>query len=49
VPRSPTVGARDPLVYLSIGALLCAVAAFACWLPSRRAARVDPMQALHEA
>ena len=40
------VGARDPLVYLSIGALLCAVAATACWLPSRRAARVDPMRAL---
>src|SRR6185503_17579860 len=40
------VGARDPLVYLSIGALLCAVAALACWLPSRRASRVDPVRAL---
>jgi putative ABC transport system permease protein len=40
------VGARDPLVYVSIGALLCAVAALACWLPSRRAARVDPVRAL---
>jgi ABC-type antimicrobial peptide transport system permease subunit len=40
------VGASDPLVYLSIGALLCAVAALACWLPSRRAARVDPIRAL---
>jgi putative ABC transport system permease protein len=40
------VGARDPLVYLSIGALLCAIAALACWLPSRRAARVDPVRAL---
>ena len=40
------VGARDPLVYLSIGALLCAVAALASWLPSRRAARVDPIRAL---
>jgi len=40
------VGARDPLVYLSIGALLCGVAALACWLPSRRAARVDPVRAL---
>jgi predicted permease len=40
------VGARDPLVYGSIGALLCAVAALACWLPSRRAARVDPVKAL---
>jgi putative ABC transport system permease protein len=40
------VGTRDPLVYLSIGALLAAVAALACWLPSRRAARVDPVRAL---
>ena len=40
------VGASDPLVYLSIGALLGAVAALACWLPSRRAARVDPVRAL---
>jgi putative ABC transport system permease protein len=40
------VGTRDPLVYLSIGALLAAVAALACWLPSRRAARVDPARVL---
>ncbi len=40
------VGARDPLVYLSIAALLGAIAALACWLPSRRAARVDPVRAL---
>jgi putative ABC transport system permease protein len=43
------VRASDPLIYLGIGALLCAIAAAACWLPSRRAARVDPMRALHSA
>jgi putative ABC transport system permease protein len=43
------VGATDPLIYAGIAALLAAVAASACWLPSRRAARVDPMQALHSA
>ena len=43
------VGATDPLIYAGIAALLAIVAASACWLPSRRAARVDPMQALHAA
>jgi predicted permease len=40
------VGASDPVVYLAISAILCGVAALACWLPSRRAARVDPVRAL---
>jgi putative ABC transport system permease protein len=43
------VGATDPLIYAGIATLLAVVAASACWLPSRRAARVDPMQALHTA
>jgi ABC-type antimicrobial peptide transport system permease subunit len=43
------VGASDPLIYFTIAALLAGVAVCACWLPSRRAARVDPMVALHEA
>lgn len=40
------VGASDPLVYLSIGLILAAFAALACWVPSRRASRVDPVRAL---
>ncbi|MND05656.1 hypothetical protein D3C83_265880 [compost metagenome] len=43
------VGASDPLVYLSIGALLASTAALASWIPSRRAARVDPVKALQVA
>ncbi|MGA8277745.1 MAG: FtsX-like permease family protein, partial [Rhodanobacteraceae bacterium] len=42
------IGASNPLIYLAIAILLCAVAVVACWIPSRRAARVDPMTALHE-
>jgi putative ABC transport system permease protein len=42
------VQAVDPLIYVAVAIVLSAVAALACWVPSRRAARVDPMQALHQ-
>ncbi|HEX5097180.1 MAG TPA: Gfo/Idh/MocA family oxidoreductase [Acidimicrobiia bacterium] len=43
------VSAYDPLTYVTITLILCAVAVSACWIPSRRASRIDPTQALHEA
>jgi putative ABC transport system permease protein len=36
----------DPVVHGSTAALLVAIGLFAAWIPSRRAARVDPMVAL---
>lgn len=37
------VSANDPLIYGSVTVVLAAAALLACWLPARRASRVNPM------
>jgi putative ABC transport system permease protein len=40
------VRAWDPMVFLAVPVLLALVAVFALWIPARRAARLEPIQAL---
>jgi ABC-type antimicrobial peptide transport system permease subunit len=41
------VSPYDPATISMVVAVLVAVAMCACWAPARRAARIDPLRALH--
>jgi putative ABC transport system permease protein len=40
------VNPTDPMTYIGVFLLLLGVSAFACYIPARRAAKIDPMEAL---
>jgi ABC-type antimicrobial peptide transport system permease subunit len=43
------VSAWDPLVFVAVPVVLIGAALLAVWIPARRAARIDPLDALRHA
>jgi ABC-type antimicrobial peptide transport system permease subunit len=42
------VTATDPATFAEVAALLTLIAFVACWLPARRASKIDPIRVLRE-
>ena len=42
------IAAADPLTYLLVGAIVTVTALLACYIPARRAARLDPIASLRD-
>jgi ABC-type lipoprotein release transport system permease subunit len=42
------VAATDPATYAVVTGVLLAAGVVACWLPARRAARTNPLEALRQ-
>ena len=40
------VSTSDPITFMCVALLLLGIALLACWVPARRASRVEPMIAL---
>ena len=40
------VSTTSPGVFLTVTAVLASMGVFACWMPARRAARLDPVKAI---
>jgi ABC-type antimicrobial peptide transport system permease subunit len=40
------VSPSDPTVFFTVASVLAAVGVFACWIPARRAAALDPVKAI---
>ena len=41
-----SVSATDPLTYFAMSALVISIALLACWIPARRATKIDPIRTL---